>query len=80
MLEGWSGDQYYTLFDAADYPSLTQEYGVEALLFFRRWIDWMGRFPAPAERQLLYMSNCPDPISICYTVRASRTPASTDFR
>ena len=32
MLEGWSGDEYYTLFDDADYPSLTQEYGVEPLL------------------------------------------------
>jgi hypothetical protein len=32
MLEGWSGDEYYTLFDQSDYLFLTEEYGVEALL------------------------------------------------
>jgi hypothetical protein len=32
MIEGWSGDEYYTLFDQADYESLTREYGVDGLL------------------------------------------------
>ena len=32
MIEGWSGDEYYTLFDPNDYSSSTREYGVDRLL------------------------------------------------
>ena len=30
--EGWSGDQYYTLFEGADHDAITQAYGVDKLL------------------------------------------------